>query len=396
MKIKHLKLRNFRGFESLDLDLDRPLTLLVGTNGSGKTSILRSIAGVMERVGATNKPSNKIIDWRDHRIGAKAGELSIRFDHNRDFYLTLGYSHIFKENIDLDWEAAPNSIDFRRGPILLPYVFLIDTKRYVTSAYAIPSSPRINNIVVEPGYDQFVGWFKEQEDSENAKRVRERNFDVEDPQLQAVRVAVKALMPYLKDIRIQRDQTPVMVVNKNDVVLRLDQLSDGEQNLIALVGDLVRRMVATLPSGIVPGLAEVVFLLDEVEQHLHPGLQRKVIPALQAVFPKAQIIATTHSPQVLSSVPSSSIVVLTKDFQALSVESPTLGRDTNAILREVFGVTDRPEEVLKEINEIRNLIDQDQLTTARSKLDALAEKLSENDEQVLKLRTNLDFAETEL
>jgi hypothetical protein len=134
-----------------------------------------------------------------------------------------------------------------------------------------------------------------------------------------------------------------------------------------------------------------VIPIGEVEQHLHPALQRKVLPALQRAFPNAQFIVTTHSPQVLSSVPASAVVVL-DGFDALPVASPTRGRDTNAILREVFGTPERPQEQAEEVLRIARLIEGDQLDEARARLALLAELLSEHDGDVLRLRTTLDFA----
>jgi predicted ATP-binding protein involved in virulence len=186
-----------------------------------------------------------------------------------------------------------------------------------------------------------------------------------------------------------------MVVTKGDVELRLDQLSDGERNLIALAGDLARRLVIANPEHPSPREVEAVILIDEVEQHLHPALQRKVIPSLQRAFPKAQLIVTTHSPQVLSSVPASSVVVL-DNFEALPVSAPTQGRDTNAILREVFGVSERPEEEITRIRAIADLIDEARIDEARAALLTLADKLSESDDDVRRLRTRLDFAEAGL
>lgn len=246
-----------------------------------------------------------------------------------------------------------------------------------------------------PGYARFLEWFKEHEDIENEQRVATGDLSTQDPELRAVRDAVAELMPGFDRLRILRKPTPVMVVTKNGLEFRLDQLSDGERNLIAMTGDLARRLVAAHGPKAEPRQAEGIVLIDEVDQHLHPAWQRKVLPALQRAFPKVQFIVTTHSPQVLSSVAASSIVLL-HDFEAHALTEATRGRDTNAILRDVFGVPERPEEQVQEIAEITRLIDSLELDEARGRLTRLAVTLSEHDDAVLSLRTRLDFAEAGL
>lgn len=420
MWIRRLTLTNFRGFASLDLDLDRPLTVLVGVNGSGKSSVLRALAIPQSKIlSVINRRHGLPGHWasgHDVRLGSTGAEIVC---HMRQ----AAYNFAFRVWWEVDerfWDGAFHACDsltVLEQPGAL-YLFLADTgRRMETAEVPMPGtrggaseehydSDEENEIArkasedkgaIAPiaGYGRLVEWFKEREDVENERRVQKRDLDLQDPQLRAVREAVAALMPGFTNLRIERDPSPVMVVTKGDVELRLDQLSDGERNLIALAGDLARRLVIANPEHPSPRETEAVILIDEVEQHLHPALQRKVIPSLQRAFPKAQLIVTTHSPQVLSSVPASSVVVL-DHFEALSVSAPTQGRDTNAILREVFGVSERPEEEVARIRAIAGLIDEARLDEARAALLTLADTLSESDDDVQRLRTRLDFAEAGL
>ena len=93
-------------------------------------------------------------------------------------------------------------------------------------------------------------------------------------------------------------------------------------------------------------------------------------------------------------VPASAIVVI-DGFKARPVTHPTLGRDTNAILREVFGTPERPEAERIEIEAIRALIEDGSFPAARERLDALASRLSEEDGDVLGLRMHLHVTETD-
>lgn len=404
MRVKHLSLTNFRGFEKLELDLDRPVTVLVGVNGSGKTSVLRAIRAihrvVYQRWADVIFPVEVPLDARDLRVGATHGEVVVQLHAEQ-----AGTAHLVWEQGEAGWQWYLQ--DWSSLPHLSnrPFLFMASTDRHVETAsvrvarpaeVALPGAHNEDDdegaSAPYPGYARFIEWFKQREDVENARRVANRDFDLQDSELRAVRDAVASLMPGFDELRIDREVTPpAMVVTKGDVELRIDQLSDGERNLIALAGDLARRMAIANPGSDAPRETEGVILIDEIEQHLHPALQRKVIPSLQRAFPKAQLIVTTHSPQVLSSVPASAIVVL-DGCDASPVTSPTQGRDTNAILREVFGVPERPPEQAREVLDIVRLIDGDQLDEARARLATLAELLSEHDHDVLRLRTKIDFA----
>jgi predicted ATP-binding protein involved in virulence len=80
------------------------------------------------------------------------------------------------------------------------------------------------------------------------------------------------------------------------------QRADG---LRGIIGWLVHALVMIdvwLQGKADPTNTEAVFLLDEIESHLHPAWQRKILPAFQRLFPKSQIFVATHSPFVISSL----------------------------------------------------------------------------------------------
>jgi predicted ATP-binding protein involved in virulence len=402
MRVKHLSLTNFRGFASLELDLDRPVTVLIGVNGAGKTSVLRAVAASITTLqnvsGIGSSSKGAPLDQRDLRSGTDRSDVRCQLA-DQSFDSTIALRALATAPAwDGGASASLEANSKRNGSRL--FGFFVGTERQVPSAWVPTNSntheDNLGVLAKTPGYGRFLNWFKEREDAENARRVARADLTLEDPQLRAVRTAVAALMPGFEKLRIDRDQAaPAMVVTKNSVELRLDQLSDGERNLLALAGDLARRMVIADPANESPLETEGVILIDEVEQHLHPAWQREVIPALQRAFPRAQLIVTTHSPQVLSSVPASAVVVLDGE-RATTVEGTTRGRDTNAILREVFGVPERPADEQREVLAIAALIDQDRIDDARARLLQLAARLTEHDDAVLRLRTRLDFAEAGL
>jgi predicted ATP-binding protein involved in virulence len=234
-------------------------------------------------------------------------------------------------------------------------------------------------------------WFKAREDVENELKVAKQDLSLEDPQLAAVRRAIAGMLPGFSGLRIQRDPLH-MVIRKGDTVLVVDQLSDGEKLLLALTADLARRLAMTYPDLADPLQGEAVVLIDEIEQHLHPGWQRRVLGDLRRTFPNCQLIVSTHSPQVLSEVPNEA-VTLVQDFQFFRPAAPTAGRDTNSILWEVLGVDAHPHAIVEKIEAISGLLDDGKTDDARQQLDGLAQALTERDPDVARLRGLLDVVE---
>jgi predicted ATPase len=405
MRVKRLQLTNFRGFESLDLDLDHPLTVLVGRNGSGKSSLLHGLTVACGALPWERDRLVRTLDEQDIRAGHSEASVLAEFSHQgQDFTghveLTAGRTPIYSRGAK---HRHPGSL----GQL---FAVLLDTSRGLQSAEvrAAPPPRAFNSgdhagphpwqvdddsmVLLWPGFDRFVSWFKEREDVENEQRVASGDLTLQDPQLKAVREAIAELMPGFTRLRIQRSPGPVMVITKDGTQLRLDQLSDGERNLIALTGDLARRMALSDPQSPSPRELEGVVMIDEIEQHLHPGLQREVLPRLRRAFPNAQFIVTTHSPQVLSTAPRDAIVEVDQ-FTAYRLEQGAEGRDSNAILDEVFRVSKRPQKQLAQIDAVRGLIDDGQIEAARLQLDTLAALVSEQDEDVLALRMRLFVAD---
>jgi len=91
-----------------------------------------------------------------------------------------------------------------------------------------------------------------------------------------------------------------------------------------------------------------VLLIDEIENHLHPTWQRRVIPALLEHFPKLQIFATTHSPFVVAGLKAGQVHLLNRDASGV-VTASTSGQDVigwtaDEILRTMMGVPDPTDE----------------------------------------------------
>jgi predicted ATP-binding protein involved in virulence len=124
--------------------------------------------------------------------------------------------------------------------------------------------------------------------------------------------------------------------------LNLEQLSDGEQRLFSLFVDIARQLSLLNPNNEI-GSGQAMVLIDEIDVHLHPKWQRKIVPALEDLFRNCQFIATSHSPFVIQAVDRKKIIIadsnrrLARDSQNNSIED---------ISEEIQGV-DLPQRSLR-------------------------------------------------
>jgi len=231
----------------------------------------------------------------------------------------------------------------------------------------------------ERNFRTFFEWFRDEEDLWNQQVVENGRAPDTSP-LPAVRRAILKLLPGASHIRVER-RPQRMTVDIRGRQLNVAQLSDGEKCVLALVGDLARRMVLANPGSVEPLQEQAVVLIDEVELHLHPGLQRIVLHELGSIFPNVQFIVTTHSPQVLSAVRAEQVKLL-KDFRLEVLDRETWQRDTNRILEAVFNDTGRPPEVSEMLNRLRTAVDEDRVHEARQLIKELRGMLEGDDPDV--------------
>ncbi|MEP7122174.1 MAG: AAA family ATPase [Byssovorax sp.] len=408
MKIRSLTLKNYRGFEDATLDLDRPLTVLFGVNGSGKSSVLSACALMLSEVLLNLLVDDEDRVWHyyteDTDIRRGAVKLSVTATlSNGDIVREFAVNHVTGQKEDAPFARSVSNLSRSSVPILA--VFYGASREVASAKEAFSLDGNANNAsLVYPSsaihdalavgrlkFRSLFQWFKDREDIENELKVARQDLSLEDHQLSAVRRAIIGMLPGFSGLRIQR--TPLhMVIRKGGTTLVIDQLSDGEKLLLALTADLARRLAIACSDQADPLQGEAIVLIDEIELHLHPDWQRRVLASLRSTFPNCQFIVTTHSPQVLSEVPNDA-VALVKDFQFFRPAAPTEGRDTNSILWEVLEVPARPANTVSELDAITALLDEGKSDEARERLDRLAKALTERDPEIGRLRSILDVTE---
>lgn len=155
---------------------------------------------------------------------------------------------------------------------------------------------------------------------------------------------------------------PTLCVKWANTELPFDLLPDGLRSIIGWLVDAVVALEAWLQGqGDLSG-TEAVFLLDEVESHLHPVWQRRILPAFQRLFPKAQIFVATHSPFVISSLNHGWIHKLTLEndghVKVVKPEPASLGDSYIYVLEEIMGLPQwydpETEELLAKFRGLRD------------------------------------------
>jgi energy-coupling factor transporter ATP-binding protein EcfA2 len=191
---------------------------------------------------------------------------------------------------------------------------------------------------------------------------------------------------------VSREDSNDILVRWQGVDIDLGLLPDGLKSIISWVADLLMRLDRIPWVGNTPTTQRsFLLLLDEIDIHLHPAWQRKVLPFVQKAFPNAQIIASTHSPVVVASAADAHIITLGLQGNRAFVESmkpSQTGVSYGEIMRSIFGI---PSDFdLETENDFRTFhAAKDRLlagdTSAQAEVDQLAARLAARSEELAAL-----------
>ncbi|MFT4928998.1 MAG: putative ATP-binding protein involved in virulence [Phenylobacterium sp.] len=206
----------------------------------------------------------------------------------------------------------------------------------------------------------------------------------QDSQLAAVRTAISIFMPSFTNLRVQRSPMLQMFVDKNEQCLSVNQLSQGEKSLMALIGDIARRLAMMNPSLDNPLHGDGIVLIDEADLHLHPKWQRTLATRLSNTFPNCQFVLTTHSPLLISD--SKDILCYLLDDGELTEMDPLYGLDVNQVLLEAMDTDIRNVEINEQLNLLLDHIQGGQIGQAQKLFDELCQQLPVDHIELMKAR----------
>lgn len=412
MKLEQLHLKNFRCFEELSLSFGRRLTVIIADNGAGKTAVLDAIAIGFGRY-LTKLPGVKGIAIKDTDLRVVNGERRTPFTmlcleantidqknivwsmgRKRDGSVTAsdikkGLSDhlltcLIKGTKEIDELALGlANADAEQQPYFLPVIAYYGTNRSIREEVQRRRGFKKNfsrfdalsgALESDARFRSAFEWFNAMEDAERREQKERRDFDYKDPDLEVVRNAIERALPNFKNPRTEIRPLRFVIdyVNPNGQArtLRVSQLSDGYRIVLGVVMDLARRMTEAnsrgLPQdlqGIKPLDLPAIALIDELDLHLHPRWQQRIVTDLMQTFTNTQFIVTTHSPQVLSTVKRENVRVISIDSEGRSVVglplAATYGEPSGDVMHSVMLVDPQPPVVERsDLERLTEIVDQ--------------------------------------
>jgi predicted ATP-binding protein involved in virulence len=340
MKINKLHIKNFRGYADLKVDFQPHFNLIIGDNGSGKTALLQALTVAMSSyfLGIRNVYA-KGINKNDVRIA------TYEFSEEYQFPVEVSACGIIN-GVDLCWTRALNGLGNSRTTtkdakevqdyasdlqniitsgenVNLPLLAYYATGRLFDEAKDMESKSKVEEPKVQIAsrfraydkcleskstYKQFHKWYKAKELSRIQKRT-------EDIALTLVQEAVINNIPNCKNFYFEFDPDKpqgLKVELTDGRILPFTYLSDGTRNFFALISDIAYKAVTLNPHLRERALVETegIVLIDELDLHLHPEWQRRIVEALKKTFPKIQFICTTHSPFIIQETEEDELLII--------------------------------------------------------------------------------------
>ncbi|PFU64055.1 hypothetical protein COK90_08860 [Priestia megaterium] len=370
LRINEINIRNINSITSLNLRLQPGVNILCGTNGIGKTTILDCIQySTLPRMNPRMNPLRnnirRTVNSSDsfYSINATVNE------HEDDFFLDLINEPDFHASQEI------NRINSRK----LIYLNISDRNQRTPLRLRINEEGRIR---VMSTYDLIKRWFyrcyykkknMSEETFENlllAKKV----FNKLDPNV----TFVEATEKYEEDYNNDMVKFIEIMVKTQRGTINMDFLSSGYRACFSILFGIIRHVEEryNIPVENFDG----VVLIDEIDLHLHPEWQTKIVGILKWLIPNAQIIITTHSPHVIQNAEKGEIVPLGIDgnnnmFIRNLPESSEYGYQgwtIEEILVHVMGLNNPKSKVfLKKIKSFEEALDKEDIAAIKENYYAL-------------------------
>lgn len=412
--LNKLTLQNYRGFEGgFTIDFDENLTVFIGNNGSGKTTILdaihQSYSYLIGKIIPRLKFDPSIITSSDVNNNQNEAEIVLDMSLNNEpssWKIDFGKKIVAYVNEIEESDKNDESID------IIDQIDIAFKKKAITNLpiYKFVRSDvsfRQDNTKIQTDltaiYDDYhkshldfikaKEWFKWQQNKNSNGKVF---LEVKN-----------ALYQMLSDDDNLQDfsnlyvdwETPegIFTIEKGKTKIFESQLSSGEKRIFALVSEIAMLLCLANPASETPLLGNGIVLIDEIELHLHPKWQQKVVTKLRDIFPNVQFIITTHSPLIINNTHKNNIRII-KDGHIKSLDYylkgfNNYGADIQTTLNLIMGLDSvYPKEVQNLFNEYFRLIDSD-LVKAKAKREELEKIVDVEHSELLKGQSLIELKE---
>lgn len=445
--MKDITIINFRCYDRKTIDFRKGINLLIGDNSSGKTSLIRACNFVANSIFCGYSDENtvwKSVDDADFKLNVDADNtilperpISISFHLTSndlepiaigDMTLTFDYD----SELHLEKRSKKNSRNLLTGlSPLKDYAALLYSnshikdgdiviQRNVLPVYAcfttedIHASRKIDrNRFKEYAQKPSFGYFECYDcrglfDYWLERLLVLHEAETGGQEIGCVRNAVIECLGangcgIIEDIIVRPVRGKVYFRYTDGRYVEASMLSDGYKRLVNIVVDIAIRCALlnkTMYGAEAYKYTHGTVIIDEIDEHLHPALQSKVLKALHQTFPEVQFIASTHAPLVMSSVEKSDDNVVYRLYYDKEtrtyghVELNTYGLDSNLILEEEMMVDSRDAVIGSQLNTIKQKISERNLVEAKSLLADLETKTSPSQPSLIKLHSIINRLES--
>jgi len=315
LSLDRVELRDIGTFQHVDFTLSGSWTVLLGNNGLGKSTILRAIAlGLCGDDRSAAAVADKILrvkrtvgSVRLH-VGTNIYETSLRVDGTQLRVETHGVTPVQRG----DWVVLgfPSlrgiGVSGTEKPAFLPSSDA-STPAVSDLLPLLSGAPdlRLQNLRSWIAYFDRFG-----ESTERVTQQRDAFFGI-----------LEDLMPGSM-IKFEKIVGTQVYVKTLDGVIPIDQLSQGMMSLLGWIGTTLQRMYEIYPTSPKPELEPGLVLVDEIDAHLHPEWQQTIVPLFRRHFPRLQVVATTHSPLIASSLSESEVLIVEREGDHCIVKQP--------------------------------------------------------------------------
>lgn len=430
VRLQSLKLHNFRCFEDVQMEFHPYCNVLVGINGAGKSSVLDAVAIALSGFLSAMDGAAGISLHKDDVRYAMYKNGSI-INREQQFPADVEALGIVSQVGELSWRRSLNTLQGRttvkdakaiveygrtlqsgiregKAGIVLPLIAYYGTgrlwarKQNRMGGYGEQRNQPGSRL---QGYQDclsavsnekmMLAWFAHM----TYLRLQEEQ---EIPELalveQAMAECYRGIETAAKSVSVRYSvklsELEIKVVRQDESVeyLPLHLLSDGIKTILNMVADIAYRMAVLNPQlgqDILKKTPGVV-LIDEIDMHLHPAWQKRILKDLREVFQELQFIVTTHAPSVLVNTNREEVRIVS-DGCIYMPDVMTYGRNVDAVMLELMGIAVRPADIANKIASFHKALDEGRLEYAKELLSALEKQLGVNDQDVIDARIAFDL-----
>ncbi|MDO4308205.1 MAG: AAA family ATPase [Eubacteriales bacterium] len=369
--ITQIKIEELRHLSDICIDLKpdvRTNLLLTGKNGSGKTTVLRALKKYLTVIvdGKLQNLERDYPTWLNHSKMKmeNAKNENERYKAQEEYQNYIQWIKKYKDGISVDFNNKDGlEGSFKEGKFILAY-YSAERKTGIIkqrsaedvvldTSYSLDSNP--GNVLLK----YLVHLKTQQAYARNENDMRTVNML--DKWFERFIEALKVLLDN-QSIQMKYDYKNYNfeIIENGRNAFGFDQLSDGYSAAIQIVADLILRMEQNwLKKGELSSYdVEGIVMIDELETHLHIGLQKTILPFLTSFFPKIQFIVSTHSPYILNSIENCVIYDLEKKIR---MEDMSL-YSAEGIVEGYFELDSYSETLLKKVKRYQELVEIDNPT----------------------------------